>query len=132
MNADKANGTVDAARRLQRALYRAAKASAERRFHALTGMNRFLAQGSADSGAVKDLGKLDEGEPHVRIDEGRLETGLGVEAQRLQPDAWTALDQKSHRASLLLYPSLRSAASRAKTRRNLAAISLDMTRWGLV
>lgn len=35
MNADKANGTVDAARRLQRALYRAAKASPERRFHAL-------------------------------------------------------------------------------------------------
>lgn len=35
MNADKANDTVDAARRLQRALYRAAKASAGRRFHAL-------------------------------------------------------------------------------------------------
>lgn len=35
MNADKANPTIDAARRLQRALYRAAKASATRRFHAL-------------------------------------------------------------------------------------------------
>ena len=35
MNADKANDTIDAARRLQRALYRAAKASPERRFHAL-------------------------------------------------------------------------------------------------
>ncbi|MDO8691526.1 MAG: group II intron reverse transcriptase/maturase [Dehalococcoidia bacterium] len=35
MNADKANGTVDAARQLQRALYRAAKASTTRRFHAL-------------------------------------------------------------------------------------------------
>ena len=35
MNADKANPTIDAARRLQRALYRAAKASSARRFHAL-------------------------------------------------------------------------------------------------
>jgi RNA-directed DNA polymerase len=35
VNADKANDTIDAARQLQRALYRAAKASAERRFHAL-------------------------------------------------------------------------------------------------
>ena len=35
MNADKANHTINAARRLQRALYRAAKASAGRRFHAL-------------------------------------------------------------------------------------------------
>lgn len=35
MNARAANGTIDAARRLQRALYRAAKASPARRFHAL-------------------------------------------------------------------------------------------------
>lgn len=35
MNARAANDTIDAARRLQRALYRAAKASPERRFHAL-------------------------------------------------------------------------------------------------
>ncbi len=35
MNADKANDTEDAARKLQRALYRAAKASGTRRFHAL-------------------------------------------------------------------------------------------------
>ena len=35
MNADEATDTIDAARRLQRALYRAAKASPERRFHAL-------------------------------------------------------------------------------------------------
>jgi RNA-directed DNA polymerase len=35
VNADEANNTIDAARRLQRALYRAAKASPERRFHAL-------------------------------------------------------------------------------------------------
>jgi RNA-directed DNA polymerase len=35
VNADKANDTIDAARRLRRALYRAAKASPERRFHAL-------------------------------------------------------------------------------------------------
>ncbi|MFN8525951.1 MAG: group II intron reverse transcriptase/maturase [Chloroflexota bacterium] len=35
MNAAKANDTIDAARRLRRALYRAAKASPERRFHAL-------------------------------------------------------------------------------------------------
>ena len=35
MNARVANGTIDAARRLQRALYRAAKASPARRFHAL-------------------------------------------------------------------------------------------------
>ena len=35
MNADEANATIDAARRLQRARYRAAKASPERRFHAL-------------------------------------------------------------------------------------------------
>ena len=35
MNADVANDTNDAARRLQRALYRAAKARPERRFHAL-------------------------------------------------------------------------------------------------
>lgn len=35
MNAEKANDTIDAARRLQRALYRAAKASPARRFHAL-------------------------------------------------------------------------------------------------
>ena len=35
MNADRANDTIDAARRLQRALDRAAKASPERRFHAL-------------------------------------------------------------------------------------------------
>ena len=88
MNADKANDTVDAARQLQRALYRAAKASTTRRFHALynkvyregvsTGRNRLVAQGNAESGAMKDLGKPDEGEPHVRFDEGRLETGLGL------------------------------------------------------
>jgi RNA-directed DNA polymerase len=35
VNAETANDTIDAARRLQRALYRAAKASPERRFHAL-------------------------------------------------------------------------------------------------
>ena len=35
MNANAANDTIDAARRLQRALYRAAKASPARRFHAL-------------------------------------------------------------------------------------------------
>jgi RNA-directed DNA polymerase len=35
VNADAATDTIDAARRLQRALYRAAKASPERRFHAL-------------------------------------------------------------------------------------------------
>ena len=35
MNAEKANDTIDAARQLQRALYRAAKASATRRFHTL-------------------------------------------------------------------------------------------------
>ncbi len=35
MNAEQANDTIDAARRLQRALYRAAKASPARRFHAL-------------------------------------------------------------------------------------------------
>jgi RNA-directed DNA polymerase len=35
VNADRANNTIDAARQLQRALYRAAKASPERRFHAL-------------------------------------------------------------------------------------------------
>jgi len=35
VNADEATDTIDAARRLQRALYRAAKASPERRFHAL-------------------------------------------------------------------------------------------------
>jgi RNA-directed DNA polymerase len=35
VNADAANDTIDAARRLQRALYRAAKASPARRFHAL-------------------------------------------------------------------------------------------------
>jgi RNA-directed DNA polymerase len=35
VNADKANDTLDAARQLQRALYRAAKASSTRRFHAL-------------------------------------------------------------------------------------------------
>ncbi len=35
MNAEEANDTVDAARRLQRALYLAAKASGARRFHAL-------------------------------------------------------------------------------------------------
>jgi RNA-directed DNA polymerase len=35
VNAEKANDTIDPARRLQRALYRAAKARAARRFHAL-------------------------------------------------------------------------------------------------
>ena len=35
MNADEANATTDPTRRLQRALYRAAKARAARRFHAL-------------------------------------------------------------------------------------------------
>src|SRR5688500_3641676 len=35
VNADEAHDTNDAAQRLQRALYRAAKASPERRFHAL-------------------------------------------------------------------------------------------------
>ena len=35
MNADTANNTIDPARKLQRALYRAAKASPTRRFHAL-------------------------------------------------------------------------------------------------
>jgi len=35
VNADKANATIDAARRIQRGLYRAAKASPARRFHGL-------------------------------------------------------------------------------------------------
>lgn len=35
VNADEANDTIDTTRKLQRALYRAAKASPERRFHAL-------------------------------------------------------------------------------------------------
>ena len=35
MNAEQANDTIDPTRRLQRALYRAAKAGATRRFHAL-------------------------------------------------------------------------------------------------
>ena len=61
MNAHKANDILESARELQRALYRAAKAV-----------------GNAESGAMKDLGKPDEGEPHVRFDEGRLETGLGL------------------------------------------------------
>jgi len=37
-----------------------------------------VVSGSADSGAVKDLGKPGAGESHARFDEGRLETGSGL------------------------------------------------------
>jgi hypothetical protein len=37
-----------------------------------------MAQGSVDSGAMKDLGKPGAGESHARFDEGRLETGSGL------------------------------------------------------
>src|SRR5947209_8737059 len=79
MNAQAANHTEDKVRQLQRALYRAAKASAERRFHE---WNRLLVPGNAERGTMNDLGKPDAGEPHVRFDEGRLETehGLGTAA----------------------------------------------------
>jgi hypothetical protein len=48
--------------------------------------------GSADSVAMKDLGKPGAGEPHARFDERGLETehGLGTAAPAV--NAWTAPD----------------------------------------
>ena len=60
-----------------------------------SGWNRHVVQGSADSGAMKDLGKPDAREPHVRFDEGRLEMGFVLGQQRLQGISWTAPDQST-------------------------------------
>ena len=69
------------------------------------GGNRHVAHGSADSGAMKDLGKPDEGKPHVRIDEGRLETGPGFGTAAPATSCVDSAGPQSHRASLLLYPA---------------------------
>ena len=67
MNARRANPTEDKVRDLQRALYRATKAK----------------YGSADSGAMNDLGEPGAGESHARFDEGGLETGPVLVSWRL-------------------------------------------------
>jgi hypothetical protein len=64
-----------------------------------------VAHGSAESGAMKDLGKPGAGELHARIDERRLETehGFGTAAP-----AVLCVDSAGpigHRASPRLYPS---------------------------
>ena len=51
-----------------------------------------MVHGSAESGAVKDLGKPGARESHARFDERGLETEYGLGPQRLQRDAWTAPD----------------------------------------
>jgi len=78
----KANDPMDKARELQRTLYRAAKRSATRRFHALydkmsrrdilwrAEWNRPTACAARACPRMKSIGEPYEGEPHVRFDEG--------------------------------------------------------------
>ena len=51
-----------------------------------------MAHGSADSGAMKDLGKPGAGELHARIDERGLETEHGLGTAAPATCAWTAPD----------------------------------------
>ena len=77
VEANDTGGDTVESRELQEALGRAAKARAE--CHSLTNIDReIFAFNLIGSEVGKDFsvaGKPDEGEPHVRIDEGALEIG---------------------------------------------------------
>jgi group II intron reverse transcriptase/maturase len=86
VNAAKANDTIDPARRLQRALYRAAKASATRRFHALYDklyrediLQRAWQEVKANAGAAGPDGHTIE-----QIEEGGVEAFLAELATELR------------------------------------------------
>jgi hypothetical protein len=63
-----------------------------------------VAHGSAESGAMKDLGKPGAGELHARIDEVDWKRSTVSGPQRLQFYAWTAPDLSAI-APARLYPS---------------------------
>ena len=62
--------------------------------------------GEAECRRVKGIGEPDAGEPHVRFDGERLETGIAMargDGRRRETDGMSATAYGSHRASLLPY-----------------------------
>lgn len=62
--------------------------------------------GEAACHPVKGIGEPDAGEPHVRFDGERLETGVAMacgDGRRRETDGMSATAYGSHRASLLSY-----------------------------
>ena len=62
-----------------------------------------MVHGSADSGAMNDLGEPGAGESHARFDEGELETGLGLGTAAPAMKCVDSAGPSSYRASSLLY-----------------------------
>jgi hypothetical protein len=78
-----------------------------------------VVHGSADSDAVKDLGKPCAREAHARFDERGLETGTVSGPQRLQLDAWTAPDLSATAPVLdSAPPAIRQVLPNAEHRRH--------------
>jgi len=63
-----------------------------------------VVHGSADSGAVKDLGKPGAGEPHAPFYERGLETEHGLGTAAPAPSCLDSAGPSGHRASPRLYP----------------------------
>ncbi len=63
-----------------------------------------MVHGSAESGAVKDLGKPGAGEPHARFDERGLETEPGRGTAEPAACCVDSAGPPGHRASPRLYP----------------------------
>ena len=63
-----------------------------------------MVHGSADSDAMKDLGKPGAGEPHARFDERGLETGHGLGTAAPATRCVDSAGPIGHRASPRLYP----------------------------
>ena len=66
-------------------------------------MPREVVHGSADSGAMNDLGEPCAGESHARFDEGGLETGLGLGTAAPAMKCVDSAGPYGYRASPLLY-----------------------------
>ncbi len=94
MNAETANNTIDAARRLQRALYRAAKASPSRRFHALYDkvsrqdiLERAWREVKANAGAAGVDGQTIEGIEQSGVEAFLAELATELREGRYRPRA---------------------------------------------
>src|SRR5689334_12720720 len=69
----------------------------------LADWNRQVVHGSADSDAMKDLGKPCEGEPHARIDEREQETEHGLGTAAPARKCVDSAGSNGHRACSRLY-----------------------------